>query len=164
MSRFEGTPDNAIGEGISYYILHTEYGPIYLYEKYYLIDFFKDSTSISKKALELREFFTGTQATFGYSDIWFGENCKFTRCIRQDEGFIKTDFMEQTSPHEFLNKISPYLLNEDRKKDKMREFYKILELKEKGIGNTEPIMDEPVLSNEERNKLAERILEKHLVK
>ena len=163
MSRFEKTPKDAVGEGISYYILHTEYGPIYLYEKYYLKDFFKDGTSISKHAIETREFFTGTIAYYGYSDINFGEKVKFVRCERNPEGFVRTDYMEPVSAHDFLERVSPYLINDQRKSNKINEFFSILSLKEKGIGNTTPIMNEISLSNEERDKLADKILEKHLM-
>ena len=145
-----------------YYELHTEYGPLYIYEKYK-----KDPDTRDIYECEMpitKEFFTEEEGIRGLDTIDFlNRTAKFKTSIMSMHGFYKIeDYKERLAPYEFLMRVAPFLETEEAKKEKIREVYNIFEDKANNIGNTRIIKSPQKKYINTENEYAIRILKKYI--
>ena len=145
-----------------YFALYTEYGPLYLYEKY---ENDPDRAGPFGKEMPVtREFFTGEEAKRGYHTLDFlDRTAKFKTEEMNMEGYPYEYYFYQLQPYEFLEKVEPFMETEETKKDKARKVYDILNYKAKNIGNTSVIKEPPKVSEQTKNKFAKKLLKEFTI-
>lgn len=147
-------------EKILYYELITEYGPLYIYKRYQC-DPENNSRISSRIPLEIKEFFTRQEGTRGYDSLSFlGAN--FRTLDRTIEGLVRTDYMRELTPAEFLSKVSEFLEPIDKFEEKRKEVYRIFDMKVNNIRDNLVNMDELLETEEQKNEKAVKILSKYL--
>lgn len=144
-------------ENILYYELATEYGPLYIYERY-------KGDSKQPEVPETREFFTQEEARVGYGTLSFLGNSNFKTVRRNYEGMIKEEYMTELSPYEFLDRVGGYVGTEEEINEKRKEIYRIFEMKAHNIGNDQIITEPKRLSQEQKDYIASKVLTKYLAK
>lgn len=144
---------------IFYYELATEYGPLYIYKQY------EEDPRIqfSHEIPVTREFFTQEEATTSYSELLFlDDTSSFTTEDRSIEGFIRESYLKELTPHEFLEKVAPYLESEELLDQKRKDVYYIFDSKARKEGNNKIIKDSPKVSEEFKDNIARKILKPYL--
>lgn len=145
-------------ENIFYFELATEYGPLYIYKKYN-----GDLSYQSREIPETREFFTQEEAIIGYSDLAFLNGTSvFPTETRNMEGIITTSYLKPLSPYDFLMKVGAFLETKELRDKKRKDVYHIFEMKAKHLGNNKIITELPKVSEEQKNKMAKKILKPYL--
>lgn len=145
-------------ENILYYELATEYGPLYIYERY------EEDPKQSREVPKTREFFTQEEARVGYGTLSFLGDSNFKTVERNYEGMIRKEYMTQLSPYEFLDRVGGYIGTEEEIREKRKEIYRIFKLKAHNIGNDQIITEPKRLSQEQKDHVAAKILTKYLAK
>lgn len=145
-----------------YFELRTEYGPLYVYEKYE-----KDPNKTGTFDNEIpvtREFFTKEEGIRGYCTLEFlDRTAKFKTVEMLMNGQPCEHYMHELEPYEFLMKVAPYIETEADKEEKTKLVHCILESKAKNIGNTTILSEQTQVSKEEKNEVAKKVLKKHLI-
>ncbi len=140
-------------EKLLFYELATEYGPLYIYERY---------SDEFEKIPETREFFTQEIGTRGYGTLSFMGNAVFRARERSMEGLVREEYMQELTPYEFLNKVFAYLENSEQKETKKAQVYNIFKMQAENKDNTRPILKELKPTEEQKNKIATKILKRYL--
>lgn len=141
-----------------YYELDTEYGPLYIYERY---------KSDESQMPEMREFFTQEKAwVCGYGILSFltdepNGKC-FKMCEFNMEGKVLDNYMTKLSPYEFLCKVGGYLETSEKFEAKKESVYRIFKMKNNHQENNRVIPKPLEISEDQKNKVAEKILVKYL--
>ena len=144
-----------------YYELHTEYGPLYLYERFEKDPDKKEKFEILSSVM--REFFTGEECVWDYTTIDFLEGAARFRFREMSMwGYPLEGFMDELQPYDFLMKVAPYLEDEETKQDKARKVHYIIDCKAKKIANTNVIKKEPEVSEHAKNEVAKTLLKKYV--
>ena len=140
---------------IYYFELQTEYGPLYIYEKYKTDPTVKFNCEIP----ETREFFTQEEGIRGYGTLDFKDRTAVfkTQDIGMD-GMLRHDYKKRLAPYEFLMKVAPFLEDEEDKAAKRDQVNNIFRMKANNIGNTVILTDPPAVSEELKNNVARKIL------
>lgn len=153
--------ENEKQEGFfKYYELHTEYGPLYIYEKY------KENPDqrepFHQEMPVTREFFTNEEGIRGYCTLDFRERTAvFTTTEMGMDGLPREHFMDELEPYDFLMKVAPYIETAEDKQEKAREVYDIFECKAKHQGNTRILRDTPEVSDYTKNRVAKILLKRY---
>lgn len=136
-----------------FYELYTEYGTLFVYEKYK-----EDKSSFP----ETREFFTNNKAQIEYDQLCFnnGKSVFKTR-KRNSDGYVREDYMKELEPHEFLDKVEPFLSSLEEKSKMVDRTKKIFESIQGKCTGKVIIPPNPV-SLEEKNNLAILSLKKYI--
>ncbi len=143
-------------ENILYYELATEYGPLYVYERY------NDDPKTSKEIPETREFFTQEEARVSYSSLVFLEKAEFKVVERNMEGIITKNYMHKLSPYEFLNRVGSSLDSDEKMEEKRKRIYDIFEMKSNNMANDQVIETEQKGNKKQKNIVASKILSKYI--
>ena len=144
---------------VKYFELFTEYGRLYIYEKYSKDPLNKSNSEVG----EVHEFFTGELAIKNYGSLDFlNRSCKFTTYDRDLEGNIRNEYYKELSPYKFLKKVLPYLKNDETIEKKQDEVYTIFKNKIHKVNNYKIVSESPKISKEQKNKEARRILKRYL--
>ncbi len=145
-----------------YYELTTEYGPLYIYEKYKM-----DPNKANKFNQEIpvtREFFTNEEGIRSYCTLNFmNQTAKFVTTEMLMNGLPLENYMEELQPYEFLMKVSPFIETDEQKLEKAQEVYQIFEWKSKSIQNIRILKNQPKKSQRSRNEYAKSLLKKHMI-
>lgn len=149
------------GEGFfKFFELHTEYGPLYLYEKYSRDP--DKAGNFDKEMPVTREFFTNEEGIRGYCTIDFMDRTAvFTTTEMSMEGFPREHYMEELQPYDFLMKVGPYIENDQDKQEKAREVYDIFRYKREKVCNSRIIRREREVSKKTKNEVAKQLLKKY---
>ena len=145
-------------ENIIYYELATEYGPLYIYEKY------KNDPKQSIEVPETREFFTQEEALVGYGTLSFLDDSNFKTVDRNSEGIITKKYMTKLTPYEFLDRVGAYIGTDEEIREKRNSIYRIFNMKANNIENDQIITEQKRLSQEQKDCIASKILTKYLAK
>lgn len=150
-------------EGVfRYFELGTEYGPLYVYEKYEKEP--DKASNVDREMPVTREFFTNEEGIRGYCTLEFlDRTAKFKTVEMLMNGQPSETYMHELEPYEFLMKVAPYMETETDKKEKAKQVHHILECKAKNIGNTTILSEQPQVSKKAKNEVAKRLLKKHLI-
>ena len=145
-----------------YFELHTEYGPLYVYEKYK-----QDPKKVDEFHQEMpvtREFFTKEEGIRGYCTLDFiNRTAVFTTTEMGMDGMPREHFMEELEPYDFLMKVAPFVETEEEKKEKAREIYRIFDCKANNKGNSRILRKEPEISQKTKNEVAKTLLKRYTV-
>ena len=142
-------------KNVLYYELLTEYGPLYIYEIY---------TKDPRKFRELpvtREFFTGEIGIRGYYTLTFLDKSLFPTSLLSMDGGRIHDYMIELSPLEFLDRVG-YFMDDNRIEGMKECVYSIFERKAKNIGNNMIILEQPRITENQKNDIAAKVLAKHI--
>lgn len=115
-----------------------------------------------KKTLEIREFFTQEIGRKGYGTLSFLDDSKFTTTERNMNGFITAEYMTEIAPYEFLNKVAAFLETNEKLAEKRKSIYNIFEMKANKIGNNKIILEQPTITEEQKNAIASKVLAKYI--
>lgn len=144
---------------IRYYELFTEDGPLYLYEMYKECPEKPFNTEIP----EIYEFFTQEPASKGYETISFlNGQAVFKREDKNSEGITTKHYYIPLMPYEFLGKMLPYIDNSEMALEKAHEVIGILEARKAGTQLGLIVVDPPRIRDEQKNKIAQKILKSYL--
>ena len=144
-----------------FFELHTEYGPLYVYEKYkedpnHTEPFYREMPTT-------REFFTNEEGIRGYCVLEFMDRtASFTTIDMGMNGFPREEFMEELQPYEFLMKVAPFIETPQDKQEKAREIYDIFTNKAKNVGNSRIMRKQPEVSENTKNEIAKELLKKYV--
>ena len=145
-----------------YFELHTEYGPLYVYEKYK-----QDPKEVDQFHQEMpitREFFTKEEGIRGYCTLDFMDRkAVFTTTEMGMDGFPREHYMEELEPYDFLMKVAPFIETEEDKKEKAKEIYNIFDRKIQHQGNNRIIRKKKEISQKAKNEVAKTLLKKYTV-
>ena len=136
-----------------FYELYTEFGTLYVYEKY------KDGDGSYP---ETHEFFTNEEAQRGYDQLIFnGCSVPFRTRKRDVEGYVSLEYMKELEPYEFYNNLEFFVSTEVGYKEMKDRTHSIFRLKEKkGQGTIIVPPKEP--SKDFKNELALGLLKKYV--
>lgn len=150
-------------EGVfRYFELRTEYGPLYVYEKYEKEP--DKADTFDKEMPVTREFFTNEEGIRGYCTLEFlDRTARFKTVEMLMNGQPSEHYMHELEPYEFLMKVAPYMETESDKEEKAKLVRTILESKARNIGNTTILSAQPEISKNAKNEVAKKLLKKHLI-
>ena len=136
-----------------FYELYTEYGTLFVYEKYV-----GDKSAFP----ETREFFTNDKAQNGYDQLVFNNGKSVFRTRkRNSDGYIKEEYMKEIEPHEFLDRVEPYLSSDEEKEKMIKRTKDIFtSIHERCTGKI--IIPPKPISVEDKNNLAIQSLKKYI--
>ena len=141
-----------------YFELDTEYGPLYVYEKYKNDP--KKAKRFDHEIPVTREFFTNEEGIRGYGTLDFmNRTAVFKTTERNMNGEVSEQNMTELEPYEFLMKVAPFLETEE----KAKEVYRIFDCKARNVGNTRIIKEQPEVSQKAKNEVAKILLKKHVI-
>lgn len=136
-----------------FYELYTEYGTLFVYEKY--ID---DKSAYP----ETREFFTNDEAQRGYDQLCFNNGRSIFRTRkRTSDGYIREEYMKELEAHEFLERVEVFLSSEEEREKMVKRTNDIFDVITKKCTGKVIIPPNPI-SVEEKNNLAIHSLKKYI--
>ena len=146
-------------EYLRFYELFTEEGPIYIYEKYQT----DPNARFNNEVPETREFFTQEEATKGPDSVSFLDGrAVFPRDEKDENGITTTVYMRLLTASEFLGKVLPFLDTDEKNKAKEKEVQRLLENKANNVVTKRIVVEPPKVSEEQRNKVARKILRQYI--
>ena len=109
-----------------FFELSTEEEPLYIYETY-------ENNPDDRNNHEIpttREFFTQEEAQRSYLSLLFLDGkCSYTTEYYTIQGEWVEDYMKELSPHEFFEKVGPYLKDDETFEKKRREVENSMQFK-----------------------------------
>ena len=146
-------------EFIKYLELETDDGSLYLYEKYQT----DPSEEFNSEVPITREFFTGEEGIRGYNTLLFlDRQCEYTTKIQDIFGNCQGYNIHELRPHEFLEKVLPYLDNDETFERKRQEVLNILEYHAHKTESRMIKRTPPKLSDEKKDEYSNKILKKYI--
>ena len=136
-----------------FYELYTEYGTLFIYEKY------KGEREVFP---ETREFFTNEKAENGYDQLAFNNGKSVFRTRKRDsEGYIRQEYMKEIQPYEFLNIVEPFMMISGEKENMINRTKEIFDsIAKKSTGQV--IVPPSPISVSEKNNVAIQSLKKYI--
>lgn len=147
---------------IKFIELRTQEEPLYLYEIYKLDPDDKENHEVPVT----REFFTQEEGIRNFCSLEFlNRTCKYETQHYTFQGEWVENYVREISPFEFLEKVGPYIKNEELRKRKADEILTSMKFKAEHEGYSDyrrVKMNKTELPKEQMDEVAQKVLTKYM--